>query len=150
MAQSLAKIYIHIIFHTKNNYPFIKQDVEQDLYAYIGGIIKNCEGIPLQINGTSDHIHILTCLPRTMALAKFIEEIKRSSSKWIKSFGNNYLKFSWQNGYGAFSVSSNNVEIVKKYILNQKEHHKKTTYREEYLLFLQEYNVDYDEKYIWT
>jgi len=150
MAQSLSQLYVHIVFSTKNRFPFIKEDIDDELYAYIGGIIKQYKGIPIMINGVSDHIHILSSLPRTISISKFIEEIKKNSSKWIKTKGNEYSNFSWQNGYGAFSVSSSKVDVVMKYIENQKNHHTKHGFKDELLLFLNEYNIEYDEKYLWT
>ena len=115
----------------------------------MGDTIKRIGGIPFLINGTKDHIHVFTTLPKTISLAKFIEEIKRNSSRWIKSKGTGYQNFAWQNGYGAFSVSSSKKGIVIKYIANQKEHHKKQTFKEELLAFLNEYEIDYNEKYLW-
>ena len=150
MAQSLAKIYVHLVFRTKNGFPFISDKIENELFAYIGGIIKISKGIPFLINGTKDHIHILSSLPKTMALSKFIEEIKRNSSRWIKTKGVEFSKFGWQNGYGAFSVSSSKKDVVVKYISNQKEHHKKMSFKEEYLSFLKEYELNYDEMYLWN
>jgi REP-associated tyrosine transposase len=157
MAQSLAQVYVHIITHTKYNLPFITEDIEDELYAYIGGIITIVSGRPISINDIPDHIHILAALPRTMTIAKFVEEIKRNSSRWIKTKGWKYPKFAWQNaclparqGYGAFSVGYSQVEIVSNYIANQKNHHKKVAFREEYLKFLKAYKVDYNEEYLWT
>jgi len=115
----------------------------------MAGTIKQMNGIPCLINGTLDHIHILSTLPRTVTLAKYIEEIKRPSSCWIKTKGRMYQKFAWQNGYGAFSVSSSRVASVKRYIAGQKEHHRAITFKEELLEFLRKYNVEYDERYLW-
>ena len=149
MAQSLSQMYTHIVFSTKRHYPFIKPDIEAELFAYIGDTIKRLGGIPFLINGTEDHIHVFSTLPKTISLAKFIEEIKRNSSRWVKPKAPGYKNFAWQNGYGAFSVSSSKKRIVIKYIANQKEHHKKQTFKEELRTFLDEYEIDYDEKYLW-
>jgi len=149
MAQSLSKIYLHTVFSTKYRNALIKKEIEEELFAYIGDTIKRDGGIPFLINGTENHIHILSTLPRTITLAKYIENIKRNSSRWIKGKGSDYLNFAWQNGYATFSVSSSRVDIVKKYISNQKEHHKKIVFKEELILFLKEYKIDYDEKYLW-
>ena len=149
MPQSLAQIYIHIIFSTKERYSFINTTVEPELFAYMGDTIKRCEGVPFLINGTADHVHILSSLPRTMALSKYIEEIKRNSSRWIKTKGSDYQKFAWQNGYGAFSVSSSRKDSVLRYIAGQKEHHRKITFEEEFVAFLEKYNIEYDERYLW-
>ncbi len=149
MAQSLSKVYLHIIFSTKNRENLILPKVEKELYAYIGGVIKNLKGVPININGMPNHIHILSTFPRTITIAKFLEEIKKSSSKWMKTQGSEFVDFSWQGGYAVFSVSQSKVEVVSKYISNQKEHHKKMTFQEEVIQFLEQYGIEYDEKYLW-
>jgi REP element-mobilizing transposase RayT len=150
MAQSLSKLYVHIVFHIKNNDVIIRPEDEKELYAYIGGIIKANEAFPIKINGTENHLHILTTLSKNLSLAKFVEEIKRNSSRWIKNKGAHYHFFAWQGGYAGYSVSQPKVAIVEKYVENQKEHHKTETFRDEYVKFLREYNVGFDEKYLWT
>lgn len=150
MAQSLSKLYVHIIFHTKYNRDLIQSEVETELYAYIGGIIKANGSIPIKINGTENHIHILTTMSKNIALAKFVEEIKRNSSRWIKTKGEQYRDFAWQGGYAGYSVSQSVVEKVERYIDNQKEHHKVVLFQDEYVKFLNEYEVDYDENFLWT
>ena len=151
MPQSLTQVYLHIIFSTKKRYPFIEEAVEPELFAYIGDTIKRVGGMPFLINGVPDHIHILSSLPRTIMLSKYIEEIKRNSSRWIKTKGKSleYEKFAWQNGYGAFSVSHSRKDNVIRYIKEQKKHHRTVTFQEEYVAFLKKYNVEYDEKYVW-
>lgn len=149
MPQSLAQIYIHIIFSTKDRYPFIDTNIKPELFAYMGDTINRCEGVPFLINGTTDRVHLLSSLPRTMSLSKYIEEIKRNSSRWIKTKNSQYEKFAWQNGYGAFSVSSSQKNSVIRYIAGQKEHHRKTTFKEEFLAFLKKYNIEYNERYLW-
>ncbi len=149
MAQSLAKVYVHTVFSTKKRYPFIKPEIENELYSYIGGIITNLGGIPFQINGIPDHIHVFSTLPKTVSIAKFLEEIKRSSSKWIKTKGEEYKKFAWQNGYAAFSVSSSVKSKVEQYIANQKQHHQQLTFKEELIQFLKKYDVDYNKEYLF-
>ncbi|MCK5032234.1 MAG: IS200/IS605 family transposase [Calditrichia bacterium] len=149
MAQSLAKIYLHIIFSTKNRSDFIKTEIETELYRYIAGILKNLECTAIKIGGTSNHIHILNTFSRTITISKILELVKKDSSKWIKTKGNDFNKFYWQNGYGVFSVSQSRVNKVKTYIESQKEHHKKKMFKEEYREFLKEYNIEYDERYVW-
>ena len=148
MSQSFVQIYVHIVFHTKNNVKFIREEVENELYSYLGGILNNYKSNPIQIGGTSDHLHLLCTLPKTIALADLVEEIKKSSSKWIKSKGLNYQNFYWQDGYGAFSVSNSGVDAVKRYILNQKLHHKKVSFIDEYKRLMDEYGIIYEEKYL--
>lgn len=149
MPQLLAQIYVHLVFSTKDRYPFIESDIESQLYAYMADTIKRSDGIPHLINGTADHVHILSSLPRTMTLSKYVEEIKRNSSRWIKIKDMAYRKFAWQNGYGAFSVSGSKLTAVKKYIAAQKEHHRTVTFKEEFLAFLEKYGVDYNDHYLW-
>ena len=147
MPQSLSKVYLHCVFSTKKCEFFISDDIQKDLHSYIIGVLSNNGSYVYEIYANPDHIHILCVLPRTVTIAELISKIKTSSSKWIKKKG--ISGFSWQNGYGTFSVSSSKVEVVKKYILNQKEHHKRTSFKEEYRLFLKEYKIDYDEQYVW-
>jgi putative transposase len=148
MSQSFVQIYIHIVFHTKDNAKLIRVDIENELFSYLCGILKNHKSIPLQIGGTSDHIHILCTLPKTIALADLVEEIKKSSSKWIKTKGAHYNKFYWQDGYGGFSVSNSGVDRVKTYILNQKKHHEKVTFTDEYKNLLEAYGIPYEDRYL--
>jgi len=149
MPQSLAQVYLHIVFSTKKRDPFISADIESELYCYIGGIIKNLDALPIIISGVEDHIHILTSFPRTISIADFIKKIKAGSSYWIKSRGRRFQYFTWQGGYGAFSVSSSKKQAVINYIENQKVHHKKQTFQDELICFLKEYEVEYDEQYLW-
>ena len=148
MSQSYVQFYTHIVFHTKNNGKFIREEVEDELYSYMGGILRNCKSIPIQIGGVSDHVHLLCTLPKTMSPADLVEEVKKSSSKWIKTKGPEYSNFHWQDGYGGFSVSSTAVDIVKNYIKNQKVHHGKVRFIDEYKQLLEEYQIAFDEKYL--
>ena len=150
MSQSLSKLYVHIIYHIKDNSCFIKAEDEKELYAYIGSNIKLSNSIPIRINGTKDHIHILCILSKNISLADLLEDIKRNSSRWIKTKGDHYQKFAWQGGYAGYSVSQSIVEVVDKYIENQKTHHKHQTFKDEYVQFLKEYGIEYKEEYLWT
>lgn len=150
MSQSLSKLYVHIVSHIKSNSCVIRKQDKSELYAYIGSIIKDNESIPILINGVEDHVHILCVMSKNIALAKLVEEIKRNSSRWIKGVHQYYSNFAWQGGYGGFSVSPSQYERTKQYIANQEEHHKKMSFKEEYLLFLKEYGIDYNEEYLWT
>ena len=150
MPQSLSKLYVHIVFHIKNNDVIIRPEDEKELYAYIGGIIKANEAFPIKINGTENHLHILTTMSKNLSLAKFVEEIKRNSSRWIKNKGSHYQFFRWQGGYAGYSVSQSKVSVVEKYIDQQKEHHKTITFQDEYVKFLREYNINFDEKHLWN
>lgn len=149
MGQSLVKNYLHIVFSTKNREPLIREPVEQEIYGYLGGICKNLECHPLKVGGYNDHIHILCMLSKKIALMKLLEEVKSHSSKWIKTNGDEYANFYWQDGYGAFSVNPSEVDAVIHYIENQKLHHSKKTFQDEYRAFLKKYKVEYDERYVW-
>lgn len=124
-----------------------KEDLGR-IHAYLGGIIKGMGSNPIQIGGVENHVHILATLPKTMALSDYVRTIKAESSHWIKGLGEWYRMFSWQEGYGAFSVSSSVVPATVSYICGQEEHHRKETFAEEYKRFLDAYNMDYDERYI--
>lgn len=149
MPQSLAKLYVHIVYSTKYRFPFIDSDIEDELFAYMGGTIRELGGFPFKINGMPDHVHICSSLPRTISIAKYVEEIKRNSSKWIKTKGEAYLDFAWQNGYAAFSVSPYSKNIVVNYIADQKKHHKKLSFKDELLLSLKKHKIEYNTDYLW-
>jgi len=149
MGQSLVKNYLHIIFSTKNRVPLIQGNIANELYAYLGGICKNLECTPIYIGGHVDHIHVLCMLSKKIALMNLLEELKSSSSKWIKTKGANLGDFYWQNGYGTFSITPSEIESVRAYINMQEEHHAKKSFQEEYREFLKKYSVDYDERYLW-
>ena len=149
MGQSLVKNYIHIVFSTKYRQPLITDDIEGELHAYLGGVCKKLECHPLKVGGYTDHIHILCMLSRKITLMKLLEEIKSHSSKWVKTKGDNFKDFYWQNGYGAFSVKPSEVDVVIRYIANQKEHHSKKTFQNEYKAYLKKYDVEFDERYVW-
>jgi len=148
MSQSYTKVFVHITFRTKYNYPYLKPEIRDELNAYIGGILNNYSSIPLQVGCVFDHVHILCTLPKTLSLSNLVEQVKKSTSKWIKQKGKEYHLFYWMPGYGAFSVSSSGVEATKRYIQNQEEHHKKSSSRNELKKLLREYNISYDEKYL--
>jgi REP element-mobilizing transposase RayT len=147
MASSLAKITVHIVFHVKcTGIPMRKEDLPR-IFQYIGGIIKGMDGIPIEIGGVCNHIHILTTLPKTIALSDFVRNIKANSSKWIKEIDNYFAPFCWQDGYGAFSVSSSVLDKTVNYIRNQEEHHSKKSFKDEYKSFLDASGINYDERY---
>jgi len=149
MPQSLAKIYVHLIWSTKHRKPLIDKNIKDNLHAYMSGICNKLECPALQIGGIEDHVHIVCKLSRKIALMKLVEEVKSHSSKWMKTKGDQYQNFYWQNGYGAFSVNPKQIEVVIRYIKNQEEHHKKRPFQEEYRAFLDQYKMEYDERYMW-
>ena len=149
MGQSLVRNYIHIVFSTKYRQAIIYPPVEAELHSYLSGICKNLDCQPIISGGYTDHVHILCLLSKKIALAKLVEEVKSHSSKWIKTNSKEYANFYWQDGYGAFSVRPDEVDRVVAYIANQKEHHHRTTFQNEYRAFLKKYEVHYDERYVW-
>lgn len=149
MGQSLTKNYLHIIFSTKHRQPLIDQSIEAELQSYLGGICNDLECFPVKIGNFVDHVHILSLLSKKVLLMKLVEELKSHSSLWIKTKGDRYKNFYWQNGYGAFSISPSHIEMVKEYIEKQHEHHKKETFQEEYRRILIENKIDFDERYVW-
>jgi REP element-mobilizing transposase RayT len=140
---------MHIIFSTKYREPLIDATIEPELYSYLGGICKKLECHPIKINGFYDHVHILCILSKKITLIKLLEDVKSDSSKWIKTKSPDYSNFYWQDGYGAFSVTPDQVDNVIDYISNQKEHHKTISFQDEYRMLLKQFNVAYDERYVW-
>lgn len=150
MPQSLSQMLIHVVFSTKNRQPFITEQIEPELYAYIAKILYDeCYSPALIIGGERDHLHILLALSRVLTIAKIVEVIKKRSSKWMKTKGEEFRDFQWQTGYGAFSVSRSGADEVKNYIANQKMHHCKRTYQEEFRTILVKHGIDFDEQYLW-
>ncbi len=147
MPQSLAKIYIHIVFSTKNRIPMISEKVRADAQAYFVQVGSGLGSFTEEIFFMPDHIHWLCTLPRTITIADLLKNVKISSSIKFKEL----IKrdFEWQKGYGAFSVSQSKLEIVKRYIQNQQEHHKEKDFQTEFRRFLEENRIEYDEKYVW-
>jgi REP element-mobilizing transposase RayT len=149
MAQSLSKVYVHITFSTKNRQNLIDENIAPRLYQYLGGICKGLNCHPVQVSGYRNHVHILCILSKKITQIKLLEEVKKQSSKWMKTKGKAYENFYWQDGYGIFSVNPSEVDVVVRYIQNQEEHHKKRTFQDEFRAFLKKYKVDYDERYAW-
>ncbi len=149
MPQSLAKIVIHIVFSTKNHAPFLTEPIREQLFPYMAGILNKLDSKAILINGAEDHVHILCLLSRNHTVAEIIEEVKKRSSKWIKTMDQECATFQWQNGYGVFSVSQSRVSAVHNYITDQAEHHRAVTFKEEFREFLNKYQVQYDEQYLW-
>jgi len=149
MPQSLSKVILHIIFSTKSREPWFDSDVRPRMHAYLATICRDRGAELVHVGGLSDHVHIVTTLPRTLSQAQLIEQIKKASSKWIKALDARYRGFFWQRGYGAFSVSPSQLEAVLQYIETQQEHHRTRTFQEEYRELLRRHGVDFDERYVW-
>jgi putative transposase len=149
MPQSLSKLYVHLIFSTQHREPLLIPSVRGSLHAYLATVLKNQDCPALKIGGTSDHAHLLFRLSKNLGLADVVEKLKTSSSKWLKTQARTLRSFHWQNGYGGFSVSPAEVDSVAAYIEGQEEHHRTVSFQDEYRSFLQEYEVEYDERYVW-
>ena len=150
MPQSLSKIYIHLIFHIKTTSPEIRDGEIERVHSYIGQLVNTTGCYVIQVGGIGNHVHILFLLSKNVSISHVVEEVKRNSSRWIKSIAPHYAKFEWQGGYAAFSVSRSVVDKTLQYINNQREHHAKRSFRDEYIDFLKLYDIDYNEKYVFA
>ena len=149
MAQSLSSLLVHLVFSTKHRAPIIHAEIESELHAYLATVFHECQCPSIKVGGTSDHIHALFSLHRTWSLANIAEEVKKRSSKWIKTKGDGYRDFQWQTGYGAFSVSQSAIASVRKYIANQRTHHQDRDFQDELRLLFTKHQIDFDERYLW-
>ena len=149
MAQSLSKILLHLVFSTKKHEPWIVPEIRPALHAYLAGAVRSLNAEAYRVGGVDDHVHLACTLPRIMLVSKLLEEIKKSSSAWIKQQGPAYHGFAWQAGYGVFSLGQSQLDTLIAYIDRQEEHHRKMTFKEELVEFLKRYRVEYDERYIW-
>ncbi len=148
MPQSLAQIYLHIVFSTKDRSSFLHDKaIQADAHNYLGGTCNKLGCQVLRVGGVADHVHVLCRLGRTMAVADLVKELKRNSSQWLKDRSGE--PFYWQNGYGAFSVSPGHVEALRAYIANQEEHHRTESFQDEYRRLLTKYGLEWDERYVW-
>jgi REP element-mobilizing transposase RayT len=149
MPQSLARLHIHLVFSTKNRERFLTDAVRDSLHAYMATVLQNLGCAPVLINSEEDHVHILFELARTVSVSQAVEDVKKSSSRWIKTQGQEFAEFAWQAGYGAFAVSESNIETVRHYIAGQREHHRVKSFQEEYRQFLERHRITFDERYVW-
>jgi len=149
MANTYTSLHYHVIFSTKNRVPWIKPNLESRIWPYIGGIARKRKMTALQIGGCDDHLHALVQAPPIYSPSEIAQYLKGESSKWIHEEFPAMRDFGWQDGYGAFTVSKSDLPDVIRYIQNQREHHRKKTFQEEYLEFLNKYGIEYDERYLW-
>jgi REP element-mobilizing transposase RayT len=147
--QSLSRVIVHIIFSTKDREPWLGSDVGPRMHSYLATVCRDLGAELVGVGGVADHVHIVTTLPRTVSQAQLIEQIKRASSKWIKTLEARYRGFFWQRGYGAFSVSPGQLDTMVQYVEAQQEHHRTRTFQEEYRELLRRHGVDFDERYVW-
>lgn len=151
MPQSIAKVAVHIVFSTKERRPLLRPpELREELYAYMATILRNNVDSPaILISGIDDHVHALVLLSRKFAIMKVLEEMKTETSKWLKTQAPQLARFSWQHGYGAFSVSESNIEQVKRYIAGQEEHHRRMTFQDEFRALCKRHGIEIDERYAW-
>ena len=150
MAHTFTNLLTHIVFSTKGRAPYLEEEVQPRLFAYLGGIVQQLKGQPIQINGTADHVHLLVALPPALSVSELLRVVKANSSRWVHEQWPSRRSFAWQEGYGAFSVSPSNAGRVLDYIRNQQAHHRKVTFQEEFLTFLKKHDIAYDERYLWA
>jgi REP element-mobilizing transposase RayT len=146
LSHTYTKSHFHVIFSTKERRKAIAKELQPRLWAYMNGICRNHNIIPVAIGGISDHVHALIHLPATMSLSKAMLTLKSNSSRWVSE---HTRAFAWQEGYGAFSVSASVLPAVTRYILNQEEHHKKISFEDEFLALLKKHGIEYDPKYVF-
>jgi REP element-mobilizing transposase RayT len=149
MSQSLAQVHLHLIFSTRRREPVLDEAVCNELCAVIGGMMRELDCPTWAVGAVADHVHVLFTLSRTKAVAEAVEELKRATSKWLKTKGPALADFAWQSGYGMFSVSASQLERVQGYILAQAQHHQQMTFQEELRAFLARNKVAFDERYLW-
>jgi REP element-mobilizing transposase RayT len=149
MPQSLVKLYAHLIFSTKNRTPFLVDSVRPRVHAYLATVIREMDSPFVVVGGVADHVHILFEMGKKYPPVKFVEQVKRESSKFVKTLGPQFRSFYWQRGYGMFSVGPTQRSEVEEYIRKQDEHHRTRSFQEEYRAFLKRYGMKFDEDYVW-
>ena len=146
MAQTHARLWVHVVFSTKDRRPLLRAEIRSDLFNYIAGIVREFDGTPVIVNGVADHVHMLFSLPPKMSLAEALRIIKARSSSWVRRTS---PTFAWQPGYGAFTVSQSDLDEVKQYVVDQEHHHRRVQFQDEFLSLLKKHGIEYDEQYLW-
>ncbi|QDT01560.1 IS200/IS605 family transposase [Adhaeretor mobilis] len=149
MPQSLTKLYAHLVFSTKNRKPWLDEPIRPRVHAYLATTIRDMDCRWVVVGGADDHVHILFDMGKKHAPAEFVEHIKRESSKFVKTLGNQYQRFYWQRGYGMFSVSPILRDDAEAYVRNQEEHHRTRSFQDEFRAMLNKYGIEFDERYVW-
>ena len=149
MAGKYLSLLVHFTWSTAGREPWIEADMRDDLYSYIGGIMRKKKARLISAGGMPDHIHLYASMPSTISVADFVNAIKSNSSRWIHESSSRLSGFAWQEGYGAFSVSKSEEARVVRYVANQQEHHRKRTFKEELIGLLERHGIEYDKRYIW-
>jgi REP element-mobilizing transposase RayT len=150
MGSTLTNLIYHVVFSTKAREPMINQGIRDELYRYIGGIVKGEGGVLIQIGGMPDHMHIVLKLKPIHKLSDIMQKVKGNSSKWINEQDRLVGRFGWQDGYGAFTVSESQVPVVVRYVKEQEKHHSNLSFKEEFIRILKRHQVEYNEQYLWT
>jgi len=148
MAHTFTNLLTHIIFSTKSRRALIHDELRDDLFAYMGGVVRNLGGTPVLINGPKDHVHLLLVVPAKVSISELLGKLKANSTKWVHETRPDHQSFAWQTGYSAFAVSDSNRGKVIAYIQNQQEHHKKISFEEEFVAFLKKNNIPYDPRFV--
>lgn len=149
MAHTFTNLLTHIVFSTSERRPLLVDEVRSDMHAYLGGILRELSGMALAIGGTKDHVHLLVRFPADRPIADCVRVLKANSSRWVKERWPEHRLFSWQRGYGAFSVSESNRIAVARYIADQMRHHYRLTFQDEFLALLKRHQVEFEERYLW-
>ena len=149
MSQSLSQVICHIVFSTKERRPWLDPQIRPRMHAYLATLCRDCDCEAYRVGGAADHVHIAARLARTISQADLLENIKKTSSFWIKQQGSQYEQFFWQGGYGNFSIGWSQLEELVRYIDRQELHHRTQTFQEEYRALLRKYHVEFDERYVW-
>jgi REP element-mobilizing transposase RayT len=149
MPQSLTRLYMHLVFSTKDRAPLLDDTIRSRVHGFLADTVRGTGSRYVVVNGTADHVHILFDFPKKIAPVVFVEDVKRVSSKFVKTLGSRYRRFYWQRGYGLFSVSPTLVDRAEAYVRNQERHHRKKTFQDEFRALLKRYKVEFDERYVW-
>jgi REP element-mobilizing transposase RayT len=149
MASTLTNLLYHLVFSTKHRHPTITKAIRDDLYAYIGGIVRGEGGVLLEIGGMPDHVHLVVRFKAEPSVATMLKIIKSKSSKWLNAKPKRPGRFEWQRGYGAFTVSASQLDKVRAYVRNQERHHRRQTFQDEFRELLRRHGIEFDERYIW-
>lgn len=149
MSHAYSRLHYHLVFSTKERKTYIKPEIKDRLHAYMKGIVFNLDGVVEEIGGVEDHVHLLFYSPPKHALSDVIKALKAGSSGWVHEIWPQRQAFSWQRGYGIFTVSESNVESVREYIRNQEEHHRRMTFEEEFIALLEKHGIEYDPRYVF-
>jgi REP element-mobilizing transposase RayT len=149
MASTLTNLLYHIVFSTKHRHPILTKAIRDDLYAYIGGIVRGEGGVLLEIGGMPDHVHLVVRFRAEPSVATMLRKIKSKSSQWLNAKPKRPGRFQWQRGYGAFTVSASQLDKVRAYVRNQERHHRRPTFQDEFRELLRRHGIEFDERYIW-